>query len=338
MSFKGMTPVLLAVLLAFLLPGSAEISRAQNVKEIKLAMLTPQGGSLHVAFKKMAARIAAKTNGALQVRIYASGVAGDERDVTRKMQVGQLDGAIISTTGLAGIEPQLAVLDAPGLIMNYAQMEAVQKEMEKDFQEMLLKKNVKLITTWEAGQYRLFSKGSIAHVAELKKHRVWLWPDSYIMKEIWKEAGTTGVPLGINDVFGALQTGMVDTLLNTPLAVVALRWHAKLDHVGERAQGVLLMSWVVNKSKWEALPETVKKAIDDEIAETRAQAKVDARKEDVDCYNALLKRGYKTVVPTPEVNKEWDQLFDRVRTKLTGRLWPQPLYKKIEGIVSKIKG
>jgi TRAP-type C4-dicarboxylate transport system substrate-binding protein len=337
MFYKVVTPALIATLLAFLILGSAETGRAQKGGEIKISMLAPRESTLFKSFTRLSDQVSKASNGTWKVRSFPAGVAGDERDVVRKMQIGQLDGAVMTVTGLSIIEPQMAILDAPGLIGNYAQMEAVQKETDKIFEEMLLKKNLKLITWWEGGQLRFFSKGRVGGPEDLRTHREWLWPDSYIMKELWRAAGATGVPLGMIDVFGALQTGMVDMVINTAIAVVQLRWHTALDHVTARPSNVLLFAWVMDKKKWDAIPPNVQKAILDAVPSTRAQMKVDARKGDDEAYQSLLKRGYKAVVTTPQETAALDALFEKVCAKLTGRLWPAALYEKIKAITTKVK-
>lgn len=338
MSYKAATPVLIAILLAFVLPGSAETGRAQKAQEIKISMLAPRESTLFKSFTRLSDQVSKASNGAWKVRAYAAGAAGDERDAVRKMQIGQLDGAVMTTTGLSIIEPQTAILDAPGLISNYAQMEAVQKETDQIFSDMLLKKNLKLITWWEGGQLRFFSKRPVVTPADLKTHREWLWPDNYILKELWRAAGATGVPLGMIDVYSALQTGMVDMVPNTSIAFVQLRWHTNLDHVTARASNVLQFAWVMNKNKWDAMPPDVQKAIMDTVPSVRSQMKVDSRKGDEEAYRSLLKRGYKAVVTTPKQAAEWDALFEKVCAKLTGRLWPASLYNKIKSITDKVKG
>jgi TRAP-type transport system periplasmic protein len=331
MSFKSVTPVAIAILLAFVVTGSAEKGNAQAAQEIKISMLAPRESSLFINFKKLGEKISKATNGAWKFRIYPFGVAGDEKDVVRKMEIGQMDSAVITTTGLSILEPQIAVLDAPGLIMNYKDMEAVEKVIDVEVPQLLIKKKIKVLTSWEAGQYRVFhnaSKGLILWPADLKKHRQWLWPENYILKEMWREAGSTGVPLSTIDVFGALQTGMIDTIVNSAYATVQMNWHTKMDHVSERAQGVLLFFWVVNETKWNAMPENVRTLINNELVAVRAQARSDARKNDEAAYKSLVARGYKPVRLTPQIDAEWTKLFDRVVKKLTGRLWPESLYKK----------
>jgi TRAP-type C4-dicarboxylate transport system substrate-binding protein len=327
-------PLVVTAAIVTLIPGSSELGRAQTTQTIKIAMLAPRGSAAHIGFQKLGERIAKDTHNAWQVRVYASGVAGDEKDVIRKMRVQQLDGAVISNEGLSVIEPQVAIFDAPGLFNSYAQLEAVQKDIEKDFEQLFLKKGIRVLAWWEVGQYRIFSKGKIQHVADLKKHREWLWPDNYVLKEMWKEAGASGVPLGTPDVFGALQTGMIDTVIASPIALVSMRWHTNLDHVTARPNGVLLLEWILNSSKWDAMPEKVKAEILKELPPTRVRVTKDSRESDADAYKKLLERGY-TATAMPE--KEWDDYFARVCNRLTGRVWPRPLYARIKAIVDKTK-
>jgi TRAP-type C4-dicarboxylate transport system substrate-binding protein len=327
-------PLVFTATFITLVPGSSELGNAQATQTIKIAMLAPRGSSAHIGFQKLGERIAKDTNNAWQVRVYASGVAGDEKDVIRKMRVHQLDGAVITNEGLSIIEPQVAIFDAPGLLKSYAHLEAVQKDTENHFEQLLLKKGIRVLAWWEAGQYRIFSKGKIQHPADLKKHREWLWPESYVLKEMWKEAGASGVPLGTPDVFGALQTGLIDTLIASPIALVAMRWHTKLNHVTARPSGVLLLEWIMNNSKWEAMPENVKAEILKELPPTRIRVTKDSRESDEDTYKKLLARGY-TATEMPE--KEWSDFHARVCNRLTGRVWPRPLYERIKAIVDKMK-
>jgi TRAP-type C4-dicarboxylate transport system substrate-binding protein len=334
----GRTTILLAIagLLAVVIPGSSEPVRAQQGGEIKISMLAPRESPLFAIFKKLSAKIDKVTNGAWKMRIYPFGVAGDEKDVVRKMEIGQMDGALVTTTGLSVIEPQIAILDTPGLIMSYKDLESIEGVMNNEIPAILQKKKIKVLTTWEAGQYRVFHKAGdnlIRYPADLKKHREWLWPENYILKEWWREAGSTGVPLAVMDVYPSLQTRMIDTVVATASVVVQMRWHTGMDHVSERAQGVLLFFWVMNQSKWDAIPAHVQKAITEDLQSIRREARAAARKSDDEAYNTLLKRGYTPVKLSPAEDAAWTDLFGRVNKKLTGRLWPASLYSKLDTLI-----
>jgi TRAP-type C4-dicarboxylate transport system substrate-binding protein len=300
-------------------------------------MLAPRGSIVHREFKRLDKEIQKATNNTWSVKVYPSGMAGDDTDVIRKMRVKQMDGGVITTTGLSHIVRQVAVLDAPGVVNNYKQLEAVQREMKDEWDKMFLKANTKLVAWWEAGRYRLFSKGPSRTLAEARKHRAWLWPDSQVMKELWRAMGVTGVPLALNDVFGALQTGMVDLVVNTPVALVALRWHLNLDHVSQREAGVLLLAWVMNKDVWNELPDDAKQKIEKWVAESAGKYKRDARKEDKQAFKTLLRRGYTATKLSPKNEKEFNAIEATVRKRLTGRVYPKSLLDRVMSVAKKAK-
>ena len=328
---------LLIALLGLTLPGGAETAQAKSANTIRLAMIAPRGSVVHREFKRLDKGIEKVTGGEWKVRVYPNGMAGDDTDVVRKMRVGQLDGGVLTTTGLSHIVRQVAVLDAPGTVNNYKQLEAVQRELGNEWDEMFRKAKTKLIAWWEAGRYRLFSKGPARNLAELRTHRAWLWPDSQVLKELWRATGVTGVPLSLNDVFGALQTGMVDLVVNTPVALVALRWHLNLDHVSQREAGVLLLGWVINKSTWDKIPEDARREIDKQVAKSARRYKKEARREDAKSYQILLKRGFTATKQKPAEKAEWDKVEAEVRKRLTGRVYPASLLKRVMTVAANAK-
>jgi TRAP-type C4-dicarboxylate transport system substrate-binding protein len=329
--------LLLAASIGFVLPGSSEIVKAQQMRIVRIAMIAPRGTVVHREFEKVDVAIRKDTNNAWGLRLYPSGMAGDDTDVIRKMRINQLDSAIVTATGLAQIVRPVAILDAPGVIRTYEELEAVQKEMNQEWEGIFLEKGVKLLSWWETGQYRIFSKGPINSVADFRRHRPWIWPISFVLKELWSTLGVVGVPLDIPDVFGALQTGMIDMLIASPVVLVAMRWHVKLNTMTEQNAGVLLTSWIINKSIWEQMPEIVRKKIAEGVAQWAPRARNMARTEDAGAYQKLLKTGYSLTKQTPQQIKEWRDIERTVQKKLAGRLYPETLLRRIETITAKLR-
>ena len=247
------------------LPGSPETAQAGETQFIRIATLAPKDSELSRGFAKINQNLRTATNNGWGIRLYASGVAGDEKDVIRKMRVGQMDSSIITTTGLSQIVREVAVLDAPGVITNYPELERVQEAMHKEWEDNFRKSGFELLGWGETGQYRYFSRSPIKNVNDLKSMRPWVWPESYVLQEMYRAVGATGVPLQVPEVYGALQTGMVDSLVATALAVVALQWHSKLTHVSQRTNGVLLGAMIMTNERWQSIPEDVRKQLLAEI-------------------------------------------------------------------------
>ena len=82
-----MKKLLTLITIAAILLGSSQSFAA----EIKVAIVAPEGSTWSNVVKEWNEELKAKTNGQLSFKIYAGGVQGDERDVVRKMKIGQLE-------------------------------------------------------------------------------------------------------------------------------------------------------------------------------------------------------------------------------------------------------
>ena len=76
--------------------------------------------------------------------------------------------------------------------------------------------------------------------AEMNSIKLWIPQNDVIAERVFKHGGITPIPLPLGDVFTSLQTGLVDTVANTPSGAVALQWHGKV-----RGMVDLPMSFVV---------------------------------------------------------------------------------------------
>ncbi len=332
--FRKSFAATLVLAAALAVPGSSETAQAARTREIRVAMLAPRNSVLHRDFKRMDRDLRKATGDAWGIRVYPAGAAGDEKDTIRKMRVGQMDSAVVTTTGLSQMVRQVAILDTPGVIDSYKELEAVQKEMGQEWEQMFLKDGVKLLSWWEAGRYRLFSKGAVHSMDDFRSHRPWLWPQSYVLKEFWRAVGATGVPLGVPDVYGALMTGMIDMLVATPVVLVAMRWHTKMDHMSGVKAGVLLMSWIINKKTWEAMSDDARKEIERQLSTLAKKAKKIARKEDKIAYKRLLKLGYQVRDLAPDELKKWKTIQKDIQKRLVGRVYPAALLKRVRTVAS----
>ena len=62
-------------------------------KTIKFATLAPDGTTWMNSMREFSKEVENKTEGRVKFKIYAGGTQGDEKDVVRKMRLGQLQGA-----------------------------------------------------------------------------------------------------------------------------------------------------------------------------------------------------------------------------------------------------
>jgi TRAP-type transport system periplasmic protein len=323
--------------LMLVLPGGSKVVTAAETQYIRIATLAPRDSDLAKGFLKLDKGLRASTSNAWGVRLYPSGVAGDEVDVIRKMKVGQMDASIITSIGLSQIVRDVDVLNAPGVINNYKQLEAVQKALTPEWESNFDKSGFKLLAWGETGQYRWFAKNAINKPSDIKNMRPWVWPSSHSQKEIYHTLGANGVPLGVPEVYGALQTSMVDMVISTSVALVALQWHANLKHVTERTSGVLVGAMLMKSEKWTSMPADVQNHVREEITKNTSSDKQDMRTSDERSYQTLIKHGYTVDKWNADAEKEYMTMADTVRKHLVGRVYSAELLDRTMKIAAGAK-
>jgi len=318
------------------LPGG-KVATAAETQFLRVATLAPRDSDLAKAFLKLDKSLRAATKNAWGVRLYPGGVAGDESDVIKKIKIGQMDASLITSVGLSQIVRETTILTLPGVIKNYAQLEAVQAAMSKEWEASFEKAGYKLLGWGETGQLRWFAKSPLTRPTSVKAMRPWVWPASHSQKETLAAAGATGVPLGVPEVYGALSTGMIDMVISTCVAMVSLQWHANLKYMTKNTTGVLVGALLMGGEKWKSMPAEVQQQVDSEVTKNRSGDKADIRAADERSYQAMLKRGYTANEWTGDALTEYNTISETVQKRLIGRMYSAETLDRVKKIVASAK-
>ncbi len=140
---------------------------------IKLATLAPEGSSWMKTFNLLNAEVMKKTGKRIQFRIYPGGVLGDEMDMLRKMKIGQIQGAALTSGGLSALFKEVDVLQIPFLFQKYEEVDAVLNRMDAFFRKGFEESGYIFLGWSEAGFIYLMSTTPMYGVSDLKKGKVW---------------------------------------------------------------------------------------------------------------------------------------------------------------------
>ena len=198
---------------------------------IKLATLAPEGSSWIETFNSIDKEVREKTDKQVRFKFYPGGVLGDEKDMLRKMHIGQIHGAALTSAGLSAIFNEMDVFQIPFLFESYNEIDYVLKEMDTFFRKGFDKNNYILLGWSEGGFVRLMSTTPVATLDDLRKVKVWTWADSPMTKVIFDEANVSAIPLSVPDVLVGLQTGLVDLVYAPPIGAISLQWFTKIKYM-----------------------------------------------------------------------------------------------------------
>jgi TRAP-type transport system periplasmic protein len=242
----------LAVLLTVVGPCPAQ---ADKKHVIKFATLAPEGSSWMKSMRGLAEKVKKATDGNVTFRFYPGGVSGDEKDVIRKMRIGQLHGAGFTGVGLGEILSEVRVLDLPFLFETDEEIQHVYKKMNDYFSGRYEEKGYVLLGWVPVGWVHFFSQQPIRSVADLRQSKPWMWEGDPLVEQVYKEMGVQPIPLSITDVLLSLQTGMVDTVYSSTQGALALQWFTKVKHVTRLRMGYATGGVLISKKKFDKLPE-----------------------------------------------------------------------------------
>ena len=313
--------------------AAAPDAKVKPTHQLRLATLAPRQSGQGKAFQQLRNELKEKTNGAVELKMYHGGVAGDEETVVRKMRVGQLDGALLTSTGLSALVPQVLVLQAPGLIRSYPVLDDVRKELAPELEALFDKAGYKLVSWGDSGQIRIFSQHKVQHPDDLRNVRPWVWRGSITMRAFIEAAGANGVTLGLPEVFSALQTGMVDTVISSSIGVLAFQWHTRLKTISKPGGGIVVGAYVIRKDKLAALPQEAQDHILNSAVEHAGEFREGGRKLDEAASEALL--GRLKAVNLWRNQQAWEAVMRDARNALVGRIYSRSLLTRVEKICGK---
>lgn len=297
--------------------------------EIKIATLAPEGSSWMKTFEAIDAEVGQKTNAAVRLKFYPGGVLGDEKDMLRKMYIGQIHGAVFTTAGLSAIFGELDVFQIPFLFRSYDEVDFVISEMNGFFHEGF-EKNEHVLFGWtEGGFVRLMSTTPIATLDDLRKAKVWNWADSPMTKAIFDEAGIAAIPLSIPDVLVGLQTGLVDVVYAPPSGAISLQWFTKIKYMTDVNLSYLIGGLIIKKKVFEKMSTAHRQILMDACQQQMTQLKTTIRKENQEAIEVMVKHGVKIIDPTPEQVADFINVSEKAMLKLEGKSFSKAIRDEV---------
>ena len=330
-----MRNIFLLFVLGLLISGDSFTSQAaaEETHQIRIATLAPRQSSLGDIYQTFKIGMKKATNGAVNVKMYYGGIAGDEITVVRKMRVGQLDGALITSTGLSALVRQVLVMEAPGLIRSYPELDAVREDLAPQFEALFEKAGYKLVAWGDAGKTRIFSTSKIFGPSDLQNVRPWVWRDSATMRAFIKAAGANGVLLNLPEVYSGLQTGIIDTIIASSVGVLAFQWHTKLKTMAKQAGGIVTGAFVIRLDHLATLPQEARDYLDEVSGETEDRLRVEGRKIDDEAAVMLSKK--LKVINLFRAQRQWEEVQFTARESLVGRMYSRALLSRVQEILGK---
>jgi tripartite ATP-independent transporter DctP family solute receptor len=199
--------------------GCGGAALAQSKMVFKASDVHAEGYPTVVAIQNFGKKLSDATNGRLSVQMFAAMQLGGEKEAIEQAQVGAIQIARVSVGALGPVVDDLNVFNLPFLFRDTAHM---QKVIDGKVGDALLAKVTASpagligLCFMDAGARSMYdTKKPIKSIADLKGLKVRVMGNPMFV-DMMNNLGGNGVAMGYDQVFSALQTGVVDGAENNP--------------------------------------------------------------------------------------------------------------------------
>jgi tripartite ATP-independent transporter DctP family solute receptor len=236
---------------------SSSPASAQAKATFKASDVQPAGYPTVAAVESLGKKLEAATSGRLSVQMFPSAQLGGEKETIEQTQIGAIQLLRVSAGALGPIVDDINVVNMPFLFKNIAHAE---KMMDGEIGQDLLDKitanvnaNLVALCWMNAGARSVYNtKKPMKAIDDLKGMKIRVIGNP-IFIDMMNALGGNGVAMGYDQVFSALQTGVIDGAENNPPSYVfsnhytAAKYYSLTEHL--IIPEVLLFS----KKAWSAL-------------------------------------------------------------------------------------
>ena len=271
MSARYFTAAALAAALLAFVPAAP----AQQKTVLKATDVHPLGYPTVEAIVRMGTKLEKASGGRYSIQMYPSMQLGGEKEMIEQAQVGALQIARISVGPMGPIVDELNVFNLPFIFRDEAHMrKVIDGPIGAELLDKVSNSSARLIALgWmDAGTRNVYADKPVTKPADLKGMKVRMMGNP-IFVETMNAMGGNGVAMGFNELYQALQTGVVDGAENNEPTLLAQN-HYQVKKVYSLTGHLIIPEiFVFSKASWDKLP----KADQDLIRKLSREAQLEQR-------------------------------------------------------------
>ncbi len=327
--------------------GSGMVPDGEQVR-LTIGTLAPAGTPwMSIPEEILLPKMARLSDNKFIVKVYGGGVMGEDTDILRKMDIGQLDGCGCTALGILAASPETSVYLLPGLFHNYKEVDYITEKFRKRIDKAFEKKGYILSSFIDTGFFYIFSKNRITGLDDLKKQKLSTWFGE-VETTIYDELGIDATPVAVPETVSAFSTGMVDANLAPPAWMLGMQAYQYVDYylktpwLYSPAAVVISMRTKERLRKRFGVSETfahnVQEMLIYEVSTLEKKWRKTSRNYEKKCLEAFEKKcGIKPVELPPQDRETLEQAFAEVHKKLAGRIFPKDLMRDIKKALKKYR-
>ncbi len=282
----------------------ASLAHAEPVT-LRMAGVAPEGTMWAREVKGFARDVAAATDGAVLMKWYLGGIAGDELATLERIRRGQLDGE--AGGGFCErIAPSLRVLRLVGLIERRDELRYVINKLRPRLEAEMAKNGFVSLGFSSFGAPILMTRRPVASMEDLRRTRLWVWNEDDVARRSLQRLGVPVVTADVAQAASLYDQHKTDGFVSIPLGGLGFQWSAQARYFTAIPIGVLPGCMVIAQRAFDALPIEYQTSVRSAGAKMLVQFEEMGRIQDAALLDGLFdKQGMKRVPVSPSLRYQF---------------------------------
>ena len=245
--------------------GSSDSNASEDTITIRLASDETKDVPISKATNIFEEEVEKNSNGTMQVEYYSDSAMGDEKEIAESVNMGNLEMGTISAAYMASYDPNWYSIDLPFVFKDRSTMyEMVDGEYGQMLSDGLsAKSNIKCLD-FADGSFNIILniKKPVKTVSDLTGLKI-RTKDSKMNTTIYNTWGSTATPMGMSEVYTALQQGTIDSVDTSPLAMVSNKFQEIGKYYTASNHKAMVLISIINQDFFNSLTEEQQQIIID---------------------------------------------------------------------------
>ncbi len=259
---------------------------------IKLSHVTntdkhPKG----IAATVLMTRINDEMNGKACMEVFPNSTLYNDDQVLEAMLQGDVQMAAPSLSKFEQFTKVFRIFDLPFMFKNINAVDEFQNsETGQAMKESMTRRGLLGLGFWHNGMKQMSANKALIAPTDAAGLKFRVQP-SDVIKAQMEAIGVSPQPMAFSEVYGALQTGVVDGQENTWSNIYGQKFFEVQDGTTETNHGIIDYMLVTSTDFWDGLPEDVRAQLSTIIAEVTESRNAEVGNVDANARQAVLDAG-----------------------------------------------
>jgi C4-dicarboxylate-binding protein DctP len=288
--------------------GAALASEGCDEGEIVMKFAHVTNADKHpkgIAASLFAARVNKEMDGKACVEVYPNSTLYDDDQVLEAMLQGDVQFAAPSLSKFEAFTKQFQIFDLPFMFKDIAAVDAFQNsDTGKAMKDSMARRGLQGLEFWHNGLKQMSANKPLLLPTDMAGLKIRVQPSDVIVAQM-EALGASPQPMAFAEVYGALQTGVVDGQENTWSNIYGQKFYEVQDGTTETNHGALDYLVVASTDWLDSLDPAVKDQVLKILNEVTVERNAAVNEVDGQARQAILDAGGVIRELTPEQRQAW---------------------------------